>query len=87
MSLTNWLQNHPLITMTTTTEQTKAAAVVAIAKAAANYPQITELWQTEDERYEYARNCVAEAIEFDKLTHQQIIDDADAVIKRDLDFA
>ena len=73
--------------MTNNTEQTKAAAVVAIAKASANYQLVTEVFQTEDERYEYARNCVAEAVKFDGLSYQQIIDDVDAVIKRDLEFA
>ena len=73
--------------MTTTNPQVEAAAVVAVAKAAANYPRITELWETESQRFHYARQAIADAIKFDNVTHQQILDDVDAVIKRDLDFS
>ena len=73
--------------MTTADERSIAAAVVAVAKAAVNYDQVTELWTSEDERFEYARNCIREAINFDRVTPEFIAQNPDQVIERDLEFA
>lgn len=72
---------------TTTTDRQMASAVVAVAKASADFPAITELWETEAERFEYARNCIAEAIRYDNVSPEYITQNPVKVIKRDLEFA
>ena len=73
--------------ITTTTDQTLAKAVVAVAKAAADFSEITELWETEDERFEYARYCIDEAMRYDQVTPEYIAENPVTIIKRDLEFA
>ena len=70
-----------------TSNKEVAAAIVAVAEASASYEQVTELWSTEDQRYDYARNCVAEAMHFDELTAKYIKKNAPKVIERDLEYA
>ena len=70
--------------MTKTEQRAVATAVVTIAKEAAGYDAITELWSTEDERFEYARNCVSDAMTYDKLTPEFITANAKQVIQSDI---
>jgi hypothetical protein len=63
-----------------------SSAVCAVADVAKDDPFVSDLYEP-DEILDYARRCVADAIEYDKVPFTWIAENAAKVVERDISFA